>query len=66
MTEHMRKTKRREIISQKRENMALNQILQERAGFSEEEFYLPNQEDEYGYEDPSQQPVYTVDQYLNQ
>ena len=65
MAEQMRKSKRKEIISKKRENMALNQTLQEGAGFSEQEFYLPSQEDEYGYEDPSQQPVYTVDQYLN-
>ena len=66
MTEQLRKTKRREIISKKRENLALNQILQEGAGYSEQELYLPSQEDEYGYEDPSEQPVYTVDQYLNQ
>ena len=65
MTEQLRKSKRKEIISKKRENMALNQILQEGAGYSEQEFYLPSQEDEYGYEDPSQQPVYTADQYLN-
>ena len=65
VTEQLRKSKRREIISKKRENLALNQTLQEGAGFSEQEFYLPSQEDEYGYEDPSQQPVYTVDQYLN-
>ena len=56
MTEQLRKSKRREIISKKRENMALNQVLQEGAGFSELEleFYLPSQEEEYGYEDPSQ------------
>ena len=35
MTEHMRKSKRKEIISKKRENMALNQVLQEGTGFSE-------------------------------
>ena len=35
MTEQMRKTKRKEIISKKRENMALNYILQEGAGYSE-------------------------------
>ena len=35
MTEQLRKRKRKEIISKKRENMALNQILQEGAGFSE-------------------------------
>ena len=35
MTEQLRKSKRKEIISKKRENMALNQILQEGAGFSE-------------------------------
>ena len=65
MTEQLRKSKRREIISKKRENMALNQILPEGAGFPEQEFYLPSQEDEYGYEDPSQKPLHTVDQYLN-
>ena len=65
MTEQLRKTKRKEIISKKRENMELNQTLQEGTGFFEKEFYLPSQEDEYGYEDPSQQPLYTVDQYLN-
>ena len=65
MTEQLRKSRRREIISKKRENLALNQILQEGEGYSEQEFYLPSQEDEYGYEDPSQQPLYTVDQYLN-
>ena len=66
MIEQLRKNKRREIISKKRDNLALNQILQEGAGYSEQEFYLPTQEDEYGYEDPSEQPVYMVDQYLNQ
>ena len=35
VTEQLRKTKRREIISMKRENMALNQALQEGTGFSE-------------------------------
>ena len=35
MTEQLRKSKRREIISKKTENMALNQILQEGAGLSE-------------------------------
>ena len=34
MTEQLRKSKRREIISKKRENFALNQILQEAEGFS--------------------------------
>ena len=44
--------------------MALNQTLQRGIGLSEEEFYIPGEEDEYGYEDPSQQPLFTVDQYL--
>ena len=35
MTEQLRKSKRREMISKKRENMVLNQVLQEGAGFSE-------------------------------
>ena len=35
MTEQLRKSKRKEIISKKRENMALNQILQEGPGYSE-------------------------------
>ena len=35
MTEQLRKSKRREIISKKRENMALNQTLQEGTGLSE-------------------------------
>ena len=61
MTEQLRKIKRKEVISNKRENLALNQIIQEGVGLSEQEFYLASQEDEYGYEDPSQQPLYTVD-----
>ena len=35
MTEQLRNDKRREIISKKRENMALNQTLQEGTGLSE-------------------------------
>ena len=35
MTEQLRKNKRKEIISKKRDNLALNQILQEGAGSSE-------------------------------
>ena len=35
MAEQIRKNKRKEIISKKRENMALNQFLQERTGLSE-------------------------------
>ena len=35
MTEQLRKRKRREIISKKRENMALNQTPQEGTGLSE-------------------------------
>ena len=35
MTEQLRKTKRKEIISKKRENMAMNQTLHEGAGFYE-------------------------------
>ena len=57
MTEQMRKSRRKEIISKKREILALNQILQEGEGYSEQDFYLPSQEDEFGYEDPSQQPL---------
>ena len=53
MVEQMRKSKRREILSKKRENIALNQTLQEGAGLAECEFYIPGEEDEYGYEDPS-------------
>ena len=44
--------------------MVLNQILQENVGYSEQEFYLANQEEEFGYEDFPQQPAKTVDQYL--
>ena len=53
MVEQMRKSKRKEILSKKRENMALNQTLQEGAGLAECEFYIPGEEDEYGHEDPS-------------
>ena len=35
MTEQLRKSKRREIISKKSENLALNQTLQEGTGLSE-------------------------------
>ena len=35
MTEQLRKSKRSEILSKKRENLALNQILQEGTGLSE-------------------------------
>ena len=35
MTEQLRKSKRREIISNERENMALNHTLQEGTGLSE-------------------------------
>ena len=35
MIEQLRKSKRREIISKKRENMALNQTLKEGTGLSE-------------------------------
>ena len=35
VTEQMRKSKRKEIISKKRENMALNQTHPEGAGYSE-------------------------------
>ena len=34
MAEQMRNSKRKEIISKKRDNLALNQILQEGAGYS--------------------------------
>ena len=53
MAEQMRRTKRREVLSKKRENIALNQTLQEGAGLAECEFYIPGEEDEYGHEDPS-------------
>ena len=33
MAEQMRKSKRQDIISKKRQDMALNQILQEEAGY---------------------------------
>ena len=65
MADQMRKSKRQDIISEKRQNLALNQILQEGAGYSELEFHVPGQEDEYGYEEFPQQPAQTVDQYLN-
>ena len=61
MAEQMRKSKRQDIISKKRQNMALNQVLQEGAGYSEQEFYLPNMDNEYGYEEFLQQPAQTVD-----
>ena len=53
MAEQMRRSKRREVLSKKRENIALNQTLQEGAGLAECEFYIPGEEDEYGHEDPS-------------
>ena len=65
MAEQLRKSKRKEIISKKRENLALNQILQEGTGLSEYEFYIPGEEDEYGYEDLIQDSTQTVEQYLN-
>ena len=65
MAEQMRKSKRQDIISKRRQNLALNQILQEGAGYSEQEYFFPSQEDEYGYEEFSHQPAQTVDQYLN-
>ena len=65
MAVDLRKSKRQDLISKKRQNVALNQILQEGAGFSEQEFYFPGQEDEYGYEEFLQQPAQTVDQHLN-
>ena len=48
MAVDLRKSKRQDLISKKRQNMALNQILQEGTGFSEQAFYFPGQEDEYG------------------
>ena len=45
--------------------MALSQILKGNVGYSEQEFYFPNQEDEYGYGDFPLQSAQTVDQYLN-
>ena len=35
MAEQMRKSKKKDIISKRRQNLALNQILQEGAGYSE-------------------------------
>ena len=35
MTQQMRKSKMKEILSKKRENLALNQVLQEGTGYSE-------------------------------
>ena len=35
MTEQLRKNKRKEVISKNRENLALNQILQEGVGYHE-------------------------------
>jgi len=64
MAVDLRKSKRQDLISKKRQNAALNQILQEGTGFSGQEFHFPGQEDEYGYEDSPQQPAQTVDQYL--
>ena len=61
MAVDLRKSKWQDIISKKRQDMALNQILQENLGYSEQEFYFPNQEDAYGYEDFPQQPAQTVD-----
>ena len=49
MAVDLRKSKRQDLISTKRQDMALNQILQENAGYSEQELYYPNQEDEYGF-----------------
>ena len=48
MAVDLRKSKRRDILSKKRQDMVLNQILQEGAGYSEQEHYFTNQEDEYG------------------
>ena len=53
MAEQMRRSRRREVLSKKRENLALNQTLQEGAGLAEDEFYISGEEDEYGHEDPS-------------
>ena len=64
MAVDLRKSKRQDLISKKRQEMALNQILQENVGYSEQEFYFPNQKDKYGYEEFPKQPAQTIDQYL--
>ena len=65
MAVDLRRSKTQDLISKKIQNVALNQIRQEGARFSEKEFYFPNHEDEFGYEDFEQKPAQTVDQYLN-
>ena len=50
MTEQLRKSKRKEIISKKRENLALNQILQEGEGYSEQEW--AQEKDEHAHAHP--------------
>ena len=65
MAEQMRKSKKKDIISKRRQSLAFNQILHEGPGYSEQEYCFPSQEDEYGYEDFPQQPAQTVDHYLN-
>ena len=52
MVEQMRKDKRREILSKRRQAHVPDQF-QEGAGLAECEFYIPGEEDEYGLEDPS-------------
>ena len=53
MAEQMRRSRRREVLSKKRENIALKKTLNEGAGLAECEFYIRGEEDEYGHEDPS-------------
>jgi hypothetical protein len=64
MAVDLRKSKRQDLISKKRQDMARNQIPQENVVYSEQECYFANQEDEFGYEDFPLQPAQTVDQYL--
>ena len=53
MAEQMRKDRRKEVLSKKRENIALNQTLQGGTGLADCEFYIPGEEEEYGHEEPS-------------
>ena len=51
MAVDLRRANKKEKLSKRRQNMATNQALLEEVEHFEQEYYQPDQVDEYGFED---------------
>ena len=61
MADDLRRANKKKNLSKRRQTMATNQAILEEVENFEQEYYYPDQVDEYGYEEFPLQPIQTAE-----